>query len=241
MEMELSMIKPLLLAGGQSSRMGSRKELLPFPDGRFAIEHALDSLRDALPDASSIYISLHSAEELPYIQLVLKGSDSNSAAPATESSQIHADEHKYEHDHQHHHPAPNRVPVFDNQDIDIGPAAGLLAAHALLPESSFLVMGCNYPLLPPTALQQLVLEYESPLTCFLNDSGVSEPLIAIWGPEALEKLKENVEQGRNEMSGIAKQVGGKMVKPLRKEWIKDINTKKEWDEVMDMLLDRERS
>lgn len=49
----------ILLIGRASSRMGSRKELLPFPNGRLSIEHALKTLHRAVPSASTIYVSLH--------------------------------------------------------------------------------------------------------------------------------------------------------------------------------------
>jgi molybdopterin-guanine dinucleotide biosynthesis protein A len=79
--------------------------------------------------------------------------------PHSESNSAHT----YEHCHDRRR-APIRVPIFDDQQEDIGLAGGLLAAHAMLPGATFLVLGCDYPLLPPTALQQLILEYITPVT-----------------------------------------------------------------------------
>ncbi|OBT84511.1 hypothetical protein VE02_06771 [Pseudogymnoascus sp. 03VT05] len=207
-------IKPLLLIGGQSSRMGSRKELLILPDGRLALQHALDTLWCITCNATSVYLSVRDESQLDAIRFARqKRAQSQSLRPKI-------------------------VCIFDNQDEDIGPAAGLLAAHAMFPNATFLVLGCDYPLLSPAALEQLISEYVPPVTCFSNEERFSEPLIAVWAPEALEKLKENVKRGRNGLNAVVKELGGKNIKPLRKEWIKGTNTKKEWDEAMELLLNK---
>jgi molybdopterin-guanine dinucleotide biosynthesis protein A len=64
-------ITPLLCIGGQSSRMGTRKELLQFPDGLLAFEHALITIYNALPTTSTVYISLHDESQLEGIQFHL--------------------------------------------------------------------------------------------------------------------------------------------------------------------------
>ncbi|KAF8857912.1 hypothetical protein BDZ45DRAFT_743918 [Acephala macrosclerotiorum] len=108
-------------------------------------------------------------------------------------------------------------------------------AHTLDPESKWLVLGFDYPLLPASALQQLILEYEDPVTCFVNREEFAEPLIGIWSPNALRKLGENVEVGRSGLGTVVKEVGGKMVRPLREGWIKGTNTREEWEEVLEIL------
>jgi molybdopterin-guanine dinucleotide biosynthesis protein A len=221
-------LKPLLLIGGQSSRMGSRKELVQFPDGRLVFERALGTLHSAIPSASTIYISLHDEIQTKGIKSRLR--DPSQIFRTAQSTSDHPE-----------NPVPELEPIFDDQKEDIGPAAGLLAAHAKFPNSKWLVLGCDYPLLPPSALQQLILEFHSPVTCFLNESGFAEPLIAIWDFEALKKLKENVSNGRYGLNGVIKQVGGRMVKPLREEWIKGANTKEEWDEAMAVATSREKA
>jgi molybdopterin-guanine dinucleotide biosynthesis protein A len=220
-------LKPLLLVGGQSSRMGTRKELLPFPDGLLAFEHSLDTLHSAVPSATTIYISLHEPSQF----LALKFKVEEASEP------LNGNTATSNHDHDHA-PFPALKPIFDDQENDIGPAAGLLAAHTMFPDSNWLVLGCDYPLLPPTALQQLVLEYSSPVTCFLNENGFAEPLLAIWSPEALQQLKENVAQGRNGMNNVIKQANGKMIPPLRQEWIMGAKTKEEWEEAMKIVESR---
>lgn len=197
-------LKPLLVLGGLSTRMGARKELLPFPDTRPAYQHTLATIHSAVPTASTIYLSLASKSQSTVI-----------AYTPTNSSD------------------PSIAFLYDEQrEQSIGPAAGLLAAHAEDPQATWMVVGCDYPLLPPTALQQLILEYQEPVTCFLNEAGFSEPMLAIWGPDALTALRTNVEAGNTGMNRVIKQLGGKTVRPLREEWIRGANTKEDWEAAM---------
>jgi len=98
-----------------------------------------------------------------------------------------------------------------------------------------MVLGCDYPLLPPSALQQLVLEFEGKVTCFENEEGFVELLIGIWGPEVLGVLEENVGRGKSGLNGVVRDVGGKLVKRLREGWIMGTNTRGEWEEAMKVL------
>jgi molybdopterin-guanine dinucleotide biosynthesis protein A len=144
--------------------------------------------------------------------------------------------------------------VFDSA-VEIGPAAGLLAAHALFPDASLLVVGCDYPLLTREAVGQLVAAHSNsdvtaptttttttttpPVTCFINSAGFGEPLIAIWGTEALDALKTNVKvEGMSGLLRVVKEVGGQMVRPKEEEWIRGVNTKEEWEEVRGVLAER---
>lgn len=228
-------IRPLLCIGGQSSRMGARKELLPFPDGRLAFEHTIDTIQDTFPRVDTIFIALRDESQLEGIRFRLGTSSEPPSFPL--KPPLSADFHRHQLSKY-----PTLEPIFDLRECgEIGPAAGLLAAHAAYSKATFLVLGCDYPLLPPTALQQLILEYEPPVTCFLNAEGFSEPLIAIWSPEALETLKTNVEQGKSGLNRVVKTMkrangqDAKLVRPLRDEWITGCNTMEEWEEAMRVI------
>jgi molybdopterin-guanine dinucleotide biosynthesis protein A len=209
--------------------MGFRKELLPFPDGLLSFEHALITIHDAMPTADTIHISLRDESQVEGIQFRLN----MPAHPPARAAESSPDEH--------HHSSgfPNLEPIFDlKEHRDIGPAAGLLAAHAAYPSATLLVLGCDYPLLPPVALQQLILEYEPLLTCFLNADGFAEPLIAVWSPEALDVLAEEVREGRSGLNRVVSMLKGKRVRPLRDIWITGCNTRAEWEEVLKALQQR---
>jgi molybdopterin-guanine dinucleotide biosynthesis protein A len=209
-------LKILLLIGGNSSATGSPKELLQHPDSQLAFEHTLNTLHSAVPSASTIYISLQDITQLANIEPILKDIAVRRATDA---------EHR---EHGDHRPTfPECCPMINQQDEDIGPAGGLFNAHSIHPESTWLVLSCGYPLLPPSALQQLILEYQCPVTCFVNEKGIAEPLIGIWGAEALEKLKENRRSGSINLHAVVEEMRGKLVKPLREEWITPTNTRGE--------------
>lgn len=222
-------IIPLLCIGGQSSRI----ELLQFPDGLLAFEHYWATIHVAMPTADRIYISLHDESQLEGIQVRLN-SPAQRYAPRLDGAGASSD--------KYHHSSgfPALEPIFDlKEHDDIGPAAGLLATHVAHPAAKLLVLRCDYPLLPPAALHQLLLEYEPPLTCFLNAEGFTEPLIAVWSLEALDALAAQTSEGRVGLNRVVGMLKGKMVRPLRDEWITGCNTRKEWEEALNVLQQRD--
>jgi hypothetical protein len=196
------LLKPLLLIDDQSPLISTSKEL------PLAFSHALSTLHSALPSASTIYISLSSESQLESIGPHLANFSSSNLTPLPSESQ------SQDHEHEHHFP---ELQLIINNNSEPSLSSALLAAHALHPNSKWLVLGCGYRNLPPTALQQLILEYEDPVTCFVDEKGGME-VIGIWSPEALERMKgeEDVERG---VDGVVKGKKGKLVRPLREEWI----------------------
>jgi molybdenum cofactor guanylyltransferase len=83
-------------------------------------------------------------------------------------------------------------------------------------------------------LQQLILEYQPPVTCFINECETSEPLAGIWNPDSLDILKENVSKGGTGLNEVVAQMNGKLVRPLRGIWIKRADTKQEWEEAIQL-------
>ena len=100
---------------------------------------------------------------------------------------------------------------------DVGPAAGLLAAHHLHPEVAWLVVGCDYPWLMAQDIQQLVdaRDIEAGATAFLNEARHwPEPLLAIWEPNTLRALATAAAEQRTSPRKLLESVGCKMVAPL---------------------------
>ncbi|KAF4624204.1 hypothetical protein G7Y89_g13970 [Cudoniella acicularis] len=226
-------LKPLLLIEGNSSEIGGRsKEVLPLPDGRLAFEAALGTLHDVLPSARTIYISVRDEAQFQVLESRWKETRSKNTGNSAGED--------FGHDHDHKHVAhPEIEPIFDHQETNTGPATGLLAAHAAFPDYTWLCLSCDYPTLPPSALQQLLLEFQPTVTCFVSQNGFAEPLVGIWDSDALRKLKENVSAGESGLDTVIKGLGGKMISPLREEWIMGTNTKEEWEQAMEILRSRE--
>ncbi|WP_143304522.1 NTP transferase domain-containing protein [Chitinophaga vietnamensis] len=81
-----------------------------------------------------------------------------------------------------------------------GPAAGLLSAHALQPQTAWLVLACDLPLISHQSLELLIKERrpDKAATTFISPvNELPEPLVAIWEPAGLISLQKNVEEGRN--------------------------------------------
>ncbi|UAY75620.1 MULTISPECIES: NTP transferase domain-containing protein [Pseudoxanthomonas] len=82
---------------------------------------------------------------------------------------------------------------------DIGPASGLLAAHAHAPEAAWLAIACDLPNLDAAALDCLIAgrapQFDAVAFRGARDA-LPEPLCAIWEPAALRRLRAQVDAGR---------------------------------------------
>lgn len=202
-------LKPLMLAGGRSTRMKSPKHLLKLPDGTPLYQHQRDILRQACPDAPVVYMSL--AQDSPVDEYFL-----NSAL-----SGIHI---VYDEE-------------ANDTTQSAGPAQGLLAAHRSDPTATWLVMAVDYPLMSVEAIRQLCRSYIYPVTCFQNDDGFCEPLVGIWSPDALHKLQANVRNGRGSPSAVVRDLGGLQIRcpEYGRRWLMNVNTEGEWEEALRQL------
>lgn len=196
-------IKPLLVAGGRSTRMGTPKHLLPHKDGRPAYQHTLEHLINALPLTDTFYISLRDEDQTSYMDL--------------------AGSHKI---------SKHVQPIYDPTGLPLGPAAGPIAAHICAPSATWLVVGCDYPLLTAGTLSQLMNEYVPPVTCFGNPHGFVDPLLAVWSPQALGRLAENVAAGKCGLGMTVEELDGKILAPRDENWTFGVTTPEDWHVAM---------
>lgn len=210
------MVEPLLLAGGRSTRMGSRKELLCLSKGIPVYEQQLIRLRVACPESDAVYISLP---------------DSSSLAQILENPRI---ERLTETSLQLYHQAftfPVHV-LYDHADV--GPAGGLLAAHRDDPNASWLVVACDYPFFSVSAARQLQAETAGAVTCFENSHGIYEPLLGIWTASALTLLEQNVQNGILGPKSVVLGTKGRTVRPRDENWLFNMNTPAEYEHALGM-------
>ncbi|CAL1521597.1 NTP transferase domain-containing protein [Chitinophaga sp. MM2321] len=81
-----------------------------------------------------------------------------------------------------------------------GPSAGLLSAHLLQPNTAWLVLACDLPLISRQSLEILIhaRDKNKAATAFISPvNELPEPLIAIWEPAGLAALQQNVIAGKN--------------------------------------------
>ena len=81
-----------------------------------------------------------------------------------------------------------------DQQTELGPAGGLLAAHELEPESAWLVVACDMPSITANLLRELIHRREPHrgATAFVGSDGKPEPLCAIYEPATLRVLQASV-------------------------------------------------
>ncbi|KAL4735291.1 MobA-like NTP transferase domain-containing protein [Aspergillus similis] len=212
------MIQPLLLAGGRSTRMGSRKELLCLAETP-VYEHQLIRLHLACPGSDTVFLSLPGPAALAQI---LEGPNVEQLGPATLRLRHRARSVRvrvlYDHPDEH------------GEAQDQGPAGGLLAAHAYDRSATWLVVACDYPFFSVSAVRELYREMAGPLTCFENADGIYEPLLGIWTPSALALLEENVTKGILGPKSIVVKSRGKTIRPRNENWLFNMNTPAEYEQ-----------
>lgn len=221
----MALIKPLLLAGGRSSRMGTRKELLSLEGNEPMYKQLVSVLHMACPESDMVYLSLRNREAAKAIRKSNKhaGIEDDLFELPMDYSTVHI---IYDHE-------------AGNEDTDIGPAAGLLSAHHHDPAATWLVAACDYPFLTAAALQCLRKESEgASITCFSNAKGFCEPLLGIWTPEALRALRENVEQGICGPSAVVRRLCGRTIRPVDERWLFNANSWDEWKQAIEMRKTR---
>ncbi|KAK4159954.1 nucleotide-diphospho-sugar transferase [Cladorrhinum sp. PSN259] len=208
-------LRPLILAGGKSVRMGSPKHLLQLPDGTPLYQHLINLLHKACPESPTIYISL--AKDSVLDDFLLDAAANVFANPRV-------------------------VVIHDLQDNTApesgGPAQGLLSAFRFDPTATWLVVAVDYPLLTIDGLHQLRQAYQPPITCFRNAEGFCEPLVGIWSPEAVGLLAKSADNGSLPgPSSIVRRLGGNQIELLERDstQLRNVNTREDWEAVRPLV------
>lgn len=88
--------------------------------------------------------------------------------------------------------------LIDDQE-NLGPMAGLLAAHQRSPTHAWLALACDMPLMDEPTLRELIAQRDAskPATAFVSpvDDG-PEPLCAIYEPHALADFARQIKAGQ---------------------------------------------
>ncbi|KAK2799782.1 hypothetical protein FQN51_006709 [Onygenales sp. PD_10] len=265
-------IRALLLAGGQSSRMGTRKELLHLPGNEMPLFfHLARLLKSSCPDLDGIHLSLKDRSSVPGVlkaaaslifrSRLISGISASEDIERIEFETSDCDEDRvgieflYDEDILLNVTGRNGEMGIskrrDRKNLDIGPAAGLIAAYHADPTATWLVVACDFPFLTTSALKLLCREHftpahatnamgsdESLITCYRNAKGHCEPLLALWTPDALAMLERNLKQGRTGPRFVIEELGPRgvrMVSPAEERWLFNANTEEDWKEVRGSL------
>jgi molybdopterin-guanine dinucleotide biosynthesis protein A len=116
-----------------------------------------------------------------------------------------------------------------------GPISGLLSAFKAF-EGNWLLLGCDYPSLNTEAISKLLsAEKEAfDIICFKHpDSGMAEPLIALYRHSSGKQLTDFFINGGNSLSGFIKQGNTLFIDSEDALVLKSIDTPEERDAFLD--------
>lgn len=104
----------------------------------------------------------------------------------------------------------------DNSIVDafgpIGPLGAIASAQQSAPDTSWLILACDLPLLEESHLQTLIDGHNptADATYFSSATdSLPEPLCAIWTPTSASSVKSAVEAGKRCPRSVLKQLNGK--------------------------------
>lgn len=122
---------------------------------------------------------------------------------------------------------------------DKGPAAGLLSAHLQQPDTAWLVVACDMPLVDATLIADLVNSRDSAsdATAWLSDAGKQpEPLCAIYEPATLANFLSEVQGGGNPSPRDWLMAANTCLLPLDRPGLLDsANTREEFESLTERL------
>ncbi len=93
---------------------------------------------------------------------------------------------------------PRSIIILEDNLRDIGPGAALFKAFQVDPLAHWLVLACDFVYVNHEAIEALLQEasihtgYD--IVCYQNSEAYSEPLFAIWSPQALAELRDNIDK-----------------------------------------------
>ena len=214
MAMTFRPVNAVVLCGGRSSRMGTAKHLLPAADGKPMYIHLLTQIAAIEYPVQDLFVSVRDPEAGAKLDgIFVKGRSVGLVYDTScDSSAV--------------------------GPIDVGPAAGLLAAHRHDPTCTWLVLACDYPLITGIELQALFDSFDGRLVCFKNPEGWPEPLIGLWSPEALERLHENVLQGKTGPRKVIEDLNSTLISPEDHICLFNANTRQEWEKGLTLAQER---
>jgi len=108
----------------------------------------------------------------------------------------------------------------------IGPMASLLSAFEKIPSASFLVVGCDYPFVEGSHLQELIASrwLANDAVCFRNPvSGYVEPLVAIYENNISLLLTENFKQNKYSLRHLLGDANAKVIQPASADFLTSVD------------------
>ncbi len=133
--------------------------------------------------------------------------------------------------HKIQHNAPKIPDLYPGE----GPISGILSSLITL-KSNILVVACDMPLLDIEDLSHLISEWDCKAAAtmyFHPDTGLHEPLVAIWNYHSLEALQLYYNQGLRSLQSFARLHYVQKLAPLDPTRFSNINETKDLIRLLD--------
>lgn len=117
--------------------------------------------------------------------------------------------------------------VITDAVTNLGPLGGIVSAFMQFPDSPWLVIACDIPLLDESVLSELLQarnQYKT-ATCFKSPfDGLPEPLISIWEPKSYIRIMEYIAQGYDCPRKVLINTESMIVECTQPEKLMNVNT-----------------
>ena len=113
---------------------------------------------------------------------------------------------------------------------DNGPMGGIISAYRHDPESAWLIVACDLPLLDLQSVGYLIDNRDPGVsaTAYQNTvDGLPEPMFALWEPSAYPQLHSALEAGHTSIRRLLRHFPAKLVVPVHPEVLSNVNTPEE--------------
>ena len=124
--------------------------------------------------------------------------------------------------------------IVDQKEFEHkGPLTGLLSAHACFPEASFLVLGCDYPLLEQNDIFGLVEKFKThQRTVVYRGRQSVEPLIGIYHEKDLKTLRNSPGQFNDSLKRFIEASNALIIGHPQPDKIKSIDTPEAYQDLI---------
>lgn len=132
---------------------------------------------------------------------------------------------------------PEAYPFIPDEDPyqGIGPMAALLNAWRLLPEMSFLLLGCDYPLVESSHLRHLLEKRNvtDEATCY-EKNGFLEPLVTVYEKTLKERIQQEFLSGNYSLRQILGTLNCTVLKP-EGDFLQSADTPEQREKILQRL------
>ncbi len=110
-----------------------------------------------------------------------------------------------------------------------GPIAALLSAFEKYPDNSFLAIGCDYPFINKTEIQDLIdaRDKTAKAVCYQNRESITEPLLALYENEIFQLMKSNFAQQKYSLRYFLDEINAKKIIADRDDALRSVDTPEE--------------